>query len=97
MRSIVVRRGKVAGLGDATKFETSDPDLRFSFRFDVLERGTTRRCAFEQAHDIAVNAGDMEAASQILAEATTRWGSAIAFQSSRLAKSHSEEREGAAA
>jgi tetratricopeptide (TPR) repeat protein len=62
---------------------------------NVANRPTLR--AFEQAHDIAVNAGDMEAASQILAEATTRWGSAIAFQSSRLAKSHLEEREGAAA
>ena len=62
---------------------------------NVANRPTLR--AFEQAHDIAVNAGDMEAASQILAEATTRWGSATAFQSSRLAKSHSEEREGAAA
>ena len=36
--SIVVRRARVAGLGDATKFETSDPELRFSFRFDALER-----------------------------------------------------------
>jgi hypothetical protein len=44
-----------------------------------------------------VNAGDVEAASQILAEATMRWEGATAFRSSRLAKSHSEEREGAAA
>jgi hypothetical protein len=51
----------------------------------------------EQAHDIAVNASDMEAASQILAEATMRWGGATTFWSSRLAKSHSEEWEGAAA
>jgi hypothetical protein len=36
--SIVVRRARVADLGDATKFETSDPELRFSFRFDALER-----------------------------------------------------------
>ena len=63
-------------------------------RVNVANRPTLR--AFEQAHDIAVNAGDMEAASQILAEATMRWGSATAFRSSRLAKSHSE-REGAAA
>jgi hypothetical protein len=57
-------------------------------RVNVANRPTLR--AFEQAHDIAVNAGDMEAASQILAQAGTRWGSATAFQSSRLAKSHSE-------
>ena len=37
--SIVVRRAKVAGVGDATKFETSDPEMRFSCRFDALERG----------------------------------------------------------
>ena len=37
--SIVVRRAKVAGVGDATKFETSDPEIRFSCRFDGLERG----------------------------------------------------------
>jgi hypothetical protein len=39
-------------------------------RVNVANRPTLR--AFEQAHDIAVNAGDMEAASQILAEATMR-------------------------
>src|SRR6516164_2821041 len=38
--SIVVRRAKVAGLGDAAKFETSDPEIRFSFRFSALERNT---------------------------------------------------------
>jgi hypothetical protein len=37
--SIVVRRAKVVGIGDATKFETSDPEFRFTIRFDVLERG----------------------------------------------------------
>src|SRR6185369_12403123 len=37
--SIVVRRAKVAGIGDATKFETADPEIRFSCRFDALERG----------------------------------------------------------
>jgi hypothetical protein len=61
----------------------------------VANRPTLR--AFEQAHEIAVNAGDTEAASQILAEATMRWGSVTAFRSSRFAKSHSEERDGAAA
>jgi Domain of unknown function (DUF4331)/Polyketide cyclase / dehydrase and lipid transport len=37
--SIVVRRAKVVGLGNATKFETTDPEIRFSVRFDTLERG----------------------------------------------------------
>ena len=37
--SIVVRRARVAGLGEATKFETSDPEIRFTCRFDPLEPG----------------------------------------------------------
>ena len=37
--SIVVHRASVAGLGDSAKFETSGPEIRFSFTFDVLERG----------------------------------------------------------
>jgi len=37
--SIAVRRAKVAGIGDDTKFEISDPEVRFSCRFDALERG----------------------------------------------------------
>jgi hypothetical protein len=39
--SIVVRRAKVAGLGDNAKFETSDPEFRFSVKFDALERDST--------------------------------------------------------
>src|ERR1700722_7080738 len=41
--SIVVRRAKVTGLGDATKFETADPEVRFSVRFDALERSGTNQ------------------------------------------------------
>jgi Polyketide cyclase / dehydrase and lipid transport/Domain of unknown function (DUF4331) len=41
--SIVVRRARVAGLGDATRFETSDPEVRFSFRFDALEPGANQK------------------------------------------------------
>lgn len=37
--NIVVRRAKISGLGDAAKFETSEPEIRFGFRFDTLERG----------------------------------------------------------
>src|ERR1700719_950344 len=44
--SIVVRRAKVSGLGDATKFETSGPEVRVSVRFDALERnGGTKKPA----------------------------------------------------
>jgi len=39
--SIAVRRAKVAGLGDNAKFETSDPEIRFSVKFDVLERDSS--------------------------------------------------------
>jgi hypothetical protein len=55
-------------------------------RVNVANRPTLR--AFEQAHHMAVNAGDLEAASQLLAEASMRWGGACAFRSSPLAKSH---------
>jgi hypothetical protein len=36
--SIVVRRVTVAGMGNATKFQPADEEIRFSFRFEVLER-----------------------------------------------------------
>jgi tetratricopeptide (TPR) repeat protein len=64
-------------------------------RLNVANRPTLR--AFEQAHHIAVNAGDLEAASHLLAEATMRWEGGCAFRSSPLAKSHSKKWEGAAA
>src|SRR5580765_462963 len=41
--AIVVRRAKVAGIGDATKFETSEPEIRFACRFDALERGAANQ------------------------------------------------------
>jgi len=41
--SIVVRRARVAGVGDSTKFETSDPEIRFTCRFEALERGVPDR------------------------------------------------------
>jgi hypothetical protein len=63
-------------------------------RVNVANRPALR--AFEQAHDIAVDAGDLEAASQLLAEATMRWGSTSSFRSSPLAKTLSEEWKGAA-
>jgi hypothetical protein len=41
--SIVVRRAKVTGIGGATRFETSTPEIRFSCKFDALERGAADR------------------------------------------------------
>jgi tetratricopeptide (TPR) repeat protein len=48
-------------------------------RVNASNRPTLR--AFERAHDMAVNAGDPEAASEVLAEATVRWERATVFRS----------------
>jgi len=37
--SIIVRPVTVAGVGDAARFQSGDPETRFSFRFEVLHRG----------------------------------------------------------
>src|SRR5690242_687950 len=37
--SIVVRRVTVEGLGDGAKFKAAEPEIRFTCRFDNLERG----------------------------------------------------------
>ena len=54
-------------------------------RVNLANRPTLR--AFEQAHDIAVNAGDREVASQILAEAR-RDGGAPPLFGRRVSRSH---------
>jgi hypothetical protein len=41
--------------------------------------------AFEQAHAIAVSAGDVDVAAELLAEATRRCGTSAAFRSSPVA------------
>src|SRR6186997_590479 len=38
---IAVRRVTVAGIGNAAKFQPADDEIRFSARFDVLERDDT--------------------------------------------------------
>ncbi len=58
-------------------------------RVNVANRPTLR--AFEQAHDIAVNAGDMDAASELFAQAVQRWGDTTAFLSSKLADRRSDQ------
>jgi hypothetical protein len=40
----------------------------------------------QQAHQLAMNAGDLAAASELLAELTKRWGDTLAFRSSPLAR-----------
>jgi hypothetical protein len=37
--SIIVRPVTVAGVGDAARFQSGEPETRFSFRFEVLHRG----------------------------------------------------------
>ncbi len=68
--SIVVRRAKVAGLGDATKFETTDPEIRFSVRFDTLERGAAGQkpiqrgtCALPDGQTLRIAVNDEKGAS----------------------------------
>jgi hypothetical protein len=55
---------------------------------NVANRPTLR--AFEQAHAIAVSAGDVTVATELLAEATRRCGASGAFRSSPLANLCSE-------
>jgi hypothetical protein len=64
-------------------------------RVNVANRPTLR--AFEQAHTIALWAGDEAAASELLAAATKHWNGTHAFQLSSLRKHTTEKREGAAA
>ena len=64
-------------------------------RVNVANRPTLR--AFEQAHMIALCAGDAPAASELLAAATKHWGATRAFRLSPLKKDQLEKREGAAA
>jgi tetratricopeptide (TPR) repeat protein len=59
-------------------------------RVNVVNRPTLR--AFEQAHEIAVSAGDGDAASELLMEATERWEGSIGFRLSSLAKCQLEKR-----
>jgi hypothetical protein len=68
--SIVVRRAKVAGLGDNAKFETSDPEIRFSFRFDTLEQGSPGQkriqrgtCTLPGGETLSFTVGDEKGAS----------------------------------
>jgi hypothetical protein len=43
--AIAVRRVSVTGIGNAAKFQPADEEIRFSFRFTVLERDATGKVA----------------------------------------------------
>jgi tetratricopeptide (TPR) repeat protein len=62
---------------------------------NVTNRPTLR--AFEQAHEMAVSAGNAEAAASLLGKATERWGDTSGFNSSPLAACRLARQEGAAA
>jgi hypothetical protein len=54
----------------------------------VANRPTLR--ALEQAHAIAIGAGDMHSAAELMTQAVRRWGDTGAFASSKLAGYHLE-------
>jgi hypothetical protein len=62
---------------------------------NVVNRPTLR--AFEKAHEMAVAAGDAEAAASLLEKATDHWGDTAGFKMSPLAASRPAIQEGAAA
>ncbi|MET4177543.1 hypothetical protein [Bradyrhizobium sp. LA7.1] len=64
-------------------------------QINLANRPTLR--AFEQTYAIAREAGESEAAAQLHARATKRWGSSRAFQYSQFAKTSLQTGKGAAA
>src|SRR5262249_27839838 len=64
-------------------------------RVNADNRPTLR--AIEQAHKVAILAGDAAAAFELLSEATKRWGHASAFSLSSVRGQRLNNREGAAA
>jgi tetratricopeptide (TPR) repeat protein len=76
----------------------SGGDLRRALqlaRVNADNRPTLR--AFEQAHEIAISAGDGAAASDLLEKAARRWDGTAAFRSSSLSRHQLERCQGAAA
>jgi len=61
-------------------------------RVNVANRPTLR--AFELAHEIALGGGDVDAAFELLADATNRWGGTAGFRASAFAQCRVKEWEG---
>ena len=67
--SISVRRVTVAGVGDAAKFEPADDEIRFSFRFEVLQRDAAGQviqrgvCTLPDGRKLSVTVNDENGAS----------------------------------
>jgi hypothetical protein len=67
--SIVVRRITVAGVGNAAKFHPANEEIRFSFRFEVLERDADGNvmqrgtCTLPGGRKLSLNVNDEKGAS----------------------------------
>ena len=67
--AIAVRRVTVAGLGNAAKFEAANDEVRFSFRFNVLERDAAARvrqrgvCKLPGGRELSLTVNDENGAS----------------------------------
>ena len=67
--SIVVRRVAVAGVGNSARFEPAEAEIRFTFRFEVLERDAAGNviqrgaCTLPGGRELAVTVNDEKGAS----------------------------------
>src|SRR6185436_14918933 len=67
--SIVLRRVTVAGVGYAAQFQPSDDEIRFSFRFDVLQRAAAGKaiqrgvCSLPDGREVVVTVNDENGAT----------------------------------
>jgi hypothetical protein len=67
--SIVVRRVTVAGVGNATKFQPANDEIRFSFRFEVLKHDAAGNviqrgiCALPGGRELSLTVNDEKGAS----------------------------------
>ena len=68
--SIVIRRVRVAGMGDAASFKVDGPEIRFTFQFEVLKPGRsgenqhqTGTCKLPDGQSLPIVIGDEQGAS----------------------------------
>jgi hypothetical protein len=67
--SIVVRRVTVAGVGNSAKFQPANEEIRFSFRFEVLERDAAGKvvqrgvCTLPGGRELSLTVNDEKGAS----------------------------------
>src|SRR5689334_16294756 len=67
--SIAVRRVSVAGVGNAAKFQPGNDEIRFTFRFEVLQRDAAGKtiqrgvCKLPDGRELALTVNDEKGAS----------------------------------